>query len=258
MRMPVPIFSTSLWCRISVQSDCSYLWPAFSNASWYRLHYLLYGRKNAAARHASWISPIVYESANKTLACIVGQIVLKFRFKLNEEQASFPVMVSPDIEGIIFGLDLLKYFECSWNMKIDSAILPVAKCNCYHINMDLLFVTCTLPTQLYFNLVMNMTCSYPVHTCWWSRTCDLEATQVMLGVVAASVAVPCCSSDCIVKVLNTSTRPCTLKEGALIGYAYPFYGQQGALVANLDQQESTCQQDVASAVLPAAGIDVNN
>lgn len=65
--------------------------------------------------------PSSTHAANKTLVRIVGQIKLNFRFEPNGKQVSLPVVVSPDIDGIIFGLDLLKNFECRWDMKTDSA-----------------------------------------------------------------------------------------------------------------------------------------
>jgi hypothetical protein len=65
--------------------------------------------------------PSSMHAANRTLVRIVGQTKLNFRFEPNGKQVSFPVAVSPDIDGIIFGLNLLKNFECRWDMKTDSA-----------------------------------------------------------------------------------------------------------------------------------------
>ena len=165
-------------------------------------------------------------AANKTAVRITGEITLNFRFERYAEEQQFPVAVSPDIEGIIFGLDLLTHFKCAWYM--DRAYCDIAGCQVqlhpHAAGPAVRHIYTASKTVLQPRHEHDVAVCIPYnHSEDRAPALVLDARVVQPGVVAASVAVPGYAPEGYVKLLNLSARPRTIPEGTYIGDAYPFW-----------------------------------
>jgi hypothetical protein len=60
---------------------------------------------------------MIWRATNGTKVQIIGEVTLTFSFFPDSDRQSYNILVSPDVNGIIFGHDALSTFGCEWILK---------------------------------------------------------------------------------------------------------------------------------------------
>ena len=148
-------------------------------------------------------------AANRTTVRIVGEVTLTFSFGPDSPARSYQIAVSPDLDGIIFGIDLLTKFGASWNLgteefSIDGQRIPLhPHSGGPQARRVYMTETVVLQPRHEHDVVVDIPYS---HSDDRAPTLVYEAREIQPGVVAASVALPGFRSTAAVKLMNVTKR----------------------------------------------------
>jgi hypothetical protein len=165
------------------------------------------------------------KAANSTMVRIIGEVNLVFKFTPDGPTRVHKIVLSPDIDGVIFGLDLLQRFKRVWDMRQDYLVMdgqPV-QLHPHHGGPEVrrVYASSAVTVQPYNEYDVPVDIPFR-HSSDRAPTLVLEARKIQPGLAAASVAVPGYTSHCKVKVMNICNRPRTIHAGTFLGLAQPF------------------------------------
>ena len=205
-------------------------------------------------RHRADVS---VNAGNDTPFRIEGVILLKFRLSPDEEEISHYMAVTPDLDDILFGNDLLRKLKFACSLEDNSLSLmgkprvmhpiPVGPCVRRIYTATDVIVEQRHEVDVPVNVPLN-------HLRDKAPALFSEACEIGPGVVAANVVLPGYTAEAKLKVLNLSNRPFMIPSGCLLTSAYPYVSQ--AVLARMEQQiesdEERCCQRMAD--VKASGV----
>ena len=163
--------------------------------------------------------PTQLEAANGTPISVIGKV--STGILLNGFCTHAELLVSPDVDEAMIGMDFLSLHECQWNFSSHTLIIDgrklqlfqrSAKSQCRRV---LLTETVTLPPHSQTVLTVNAPFKNLMQT---HSEFLLESHQLGSDLTVARTLVPNHCSKVATCILNTSAEPKVLPEGSCLGY----------------------------------------
>ena len=199
-------------------------------------------------------SDIAVKAGNDTFFRVDGAIDLKFRLSPDEEEYTHPMVVSPDMDDIIFGNDLLRKLDFECSLK-DGSMQMMGKPRVMHpvpigptVRRIYTAVEVTIDARHKADVPDNIPRSHA-----YDRAPALysEACEIGPGVVAANVVLPGYTSEAKIKILNMNNKPFTIPTGRLLATAYPYISLSQSMVGHLYGEE--CQRAINGKLVVSDG-----
>jgi Reverse transcriptase (RNA-dependent DNA polymerase) len=164
-------------------------------------------------------APTQLEAANGTPISVIGK--LSTGILLNGFCTHADLLVSPDIDEAMIGMDFLSLYECQLNFLSHTLIIDGRKLQLFQCDAKsrcrrvLLTETVTLPPLSQTILTVTATFKNLMQT---HSEFLLESHQIGSDLTVARTLVPSRCSKVATCILNTSAEPQVLPEGSCLGY----------------------------------------
>jgi hypothetical protein len=168
-------------------------------------------------------------AANKSEIRLIGKVELSFRLQPDDVVHKQTVLVSPDIDDIIFGYDYLAAADCDWRVSRGTAVMYGLTVKMHphlggpQVRRIYAAESVVIPPMNEADVPVNVPMN---HIDDRAPALVLDARFIAPGVVTANAVLPGYRPECILRVVNLNNRPFELDCGRLLTEAVPYISEK--------------------------------